>query len=237
MREGAICIRTLVARVCFEKKSCRCVKKTIKDRDGLGSCVSVLMSLPRTYEDPQAPGALGGVRPFAQAHKLKTPQAHWILQSVLSYTLHKPRRTRFPTAPTLVFDRDEQWQMDLVDMQKLRRWNQGNNYLLTVIDVLSKYAWAVPIRSKSSTEMIRGLEKIRRQASPRRPLRVQTDQGKEFLNKKVQAWFKQQGWHHFYAYGDSKASVVERWHRTLKQACTGISPPTIRYGTWTCYNP
>ena len=193
------------------------MKKTIKDRDGLRVCVSVLMSLPRAYEDPQEPGALGGVRPFAQAHKLKTPQAQQILQSVLSYTLHKPRRTRFPTAPTLVFDRDEQWQMDLVDMQKLRRWNQGNNYLLTVIDVLSKYAWAVPIQSKSSTNMIRGLDKIRRQASPRRPLCVQTDQGKEFLNKKVQAWFKQQGWHHFYTFGDSKASVVERWHRTLKQ--------------------
>ena len=176
------------------------------------------MSLPRAYEDPQEPGALGGVQPFARAHKLKTPQAQRILQSVLSYTLHKPRRTRFPTTPTLVFDRDEQWQMDLVDMQKkLSRWNQGNKYLLTVIDVLSKYAWAVPIKSKSTSEMIRGLTRIYQQASPRRPLRVQTDQGQEFLNKKVQAWFKQQGWHHFYTYGDSKASVVERWHRTLKQ--------------------
>ena len=143
-------------------------------------CVSVLMSLPRAYEDPQAPGALGGVQPFARAHKLKTPQAQRILQSVLSYTLHKPRRTRFPTTPTLVFDRDEQWQMDLVDMQKLSRWNQGNKYLLTVIDVLSKYAWAVPIKSKSTQEMIRGLTRIYQQASPRRPLRVQTDEGKEF---------------------------------------------------------
>ena len=122
------------------------------------------------------------MEPFAKAHKLKTPQAQQILQSVLSYTLHKPRRTRFPTTPTLVFDRDEQWQMDLVDMQKLSRWNKGNKYLLTVIDVLSKYAWAVPIKSKSSKEMIRGLEGIRRQASPRHPFRVQTDQGKEFYN-------------------------------------------------------
>ena len=82
------------------------MKKTIKDRDWIRLCVSVLMSLPRAYEDPQEPGALGGVQPFAQAHKLKTPQAQRILQSVLSYTLHKPRRTRFPTTPTLVFDRD-----------------------------------------------------------------------------------------------------------------------------------
>ena len=106
--------------------------------------------MPRAYEDPQEPGVLGGVEPFAKAQKLKTSQAQRILQSVLSYTLHKPRRTRFPTSPTLVFDRDEQWQMDLVDMQKLSRWNKGNKYLLTVIDVLSKYAWVVPIKSKRS---------------------------------------------------------------------------------------
>ena len=145
------------------------------------------MSLPRACEDPQEPGALGGVEPFAKAQKLKTPQAQRILQSVLSYTLHKPRQTRFPTTPTLVFDRDEQRQMDLVEMQKLSRWNKGNKYLLTVIDVLSKYAWAVPIKSKRSQDMIRGLESIYKQASPRRPLRVQTDQGKEFYNRGVQA--------------------------------------------------
>ena len=101
------------------------MKKTIKDRDWIRWCVSVLMSLPRAYEDPLEPGALGGVQPLAQAHKLKTPQVQRILQSVLSYTLHKPPRTRFPTTPTL------------------SRWNQGHKYLLTVIDVLSKYAWAV----------------------------------------------------------------------------------------------
>ena len=82
-------------------------------------------------------------------------------------------------------------------MQKLNRWNKGNKYLLTVIDVLSKYAWAAPIKSKSSQDMIRGLEGIRRQASPRQPLRVQTNPGKEFYNRGVQAWFKKHGWHHF----------------------------------------
>ena len=136
------------------------MKKSIKEREWKRCCVSVVMSLPRAYEDPQEPGALGGVDPFAKAQKLKTPQAQRILQSVFGYKLHKPRRTRFPTTPTLVFDRDEQWQMDLVDMQKLSRWNKGNKYLLTVIDVLSKYARAVPIKSKRSQDMIRGLESI-----------------------------------------------------------------------------
>ena len=155
--------------------------------------------------------------PWVGSGRLPNPAT--ITDSPIGVELYapQPRRTRFPTTPTLVLDRDEQWQMDLVDMQKLSRWKKGNKYLLTVIDVLSKYAWAVSTKSKRSQDEIRGLEGIRRQASPRRPLRVQTDQRKEFYNRRVQAWFKKHGWHHFSTYGDSKASVVERWHRTLKQ--------------------
>ena len=52
---------------------------------------------------------------------------------------------------------------------------------------------------------------------PHEPLRVQTDKGTEFYNKHVQAWFKKKGWYHFSMQGDSKASVVERWHRTIKE--------------------
>ena len=44
------------------------------------------MSLPRAYEDPHEPGGLDGVEPFAKAHKLKTPDALRILQSVIRYT-------------------------------------------------------------------------------------------------------------------------------------------------------
>ena len=169
------------------------------------------------YEDPGEAGALGGVRPFARAQGLKDREAQKILSGVLSYTLHKPRRKRFPTLPTLVFGVDEQWQMDLVDMQKLSQWNKGVKYLLTVIDVLSKRAWAEPIKNKSGPEMVKALERIRKKLYPHRPLRVQTDDGKEFFNQTVQAWFKKQGWHHFSTKGDAKAAVVERWHRTLKQ--------------------
>ena len=168
------------------------------------------------YEDPRQPGALGGVRAFARTHKLKDPEAKQLLEQVLSYTLHKPVRKRFPTAPTLVFGRDEQWQMDLVDMQKLSKWNKGYKYMLTVIDVFSKVAWAEPLKTKSANNMITALNRLSKHF-PVAPLRIQTDKGTEFLNKQVQAWFKKNKWHHFFTLGDPKASLVERWHRTLKQ--------------------
>ena len=176
-----------------------------------------MKDLKAKYEDPQEVGALGGVRPFAQAHGIKDREAQDILSEVLSYTLHKPRRKRFATLPTMVFGVDEQWQMDLVDMQKLSKWNKGIKYLLTVIDVFSKRAWAEPIKNKSGPEMVKALERIKKKLAPHRPLRLQTDDGKEFFNKVVQAWLKKEGWHHFSTKGDAKAAVVERWHRTLKE--------------------
>lgn len=96
-------------------------------------------------------------------------------------------------------------------MQKLSRWNKGVKYLLTVIDVFSKAAWGEPIKNKGAKEMVNALNRIKKLLSPRRPLRVQTDKGTEFYNLDVQAW------DHFSTSGDSKASVVEWWHRTLKQ--------------------
>jgi len=174
-------------------------------------------TLAAQYEDPQEPGALGGVKPFAQSHGLGQKEADTILSRRLSYTLHKPRRKRFPTLPTLVFGMNEQWQMDLVDMQKYSKWNKGIKYLLTVIDVFSIRAWAEPIKSKSGVEMVKALDRLKKKLHPHQPLRVQTDDGKEFFNTLVQAWFKKQGWHHWSSKGDKKASVVERWHRTLKE--------------------
>ena len=169
------------------------------------------------YEDPALEGVLGGVERFAKALSLSCKQAEKELQSVLSCTLHKPRQKRFPILPTMVYGRDEQWQLDLVDMQKLSKWNKGMKYLLTVIDVFSKATWAEPIKNKGAKEMVNALNRIKKRLSPRRPLRVQTEKGTEFYNAAVQAWFKKEGWDHFSTEGDSKASVVERWHRTLKQ--------------------
>ena len=96
--------------------------------------------LSAAYVDPTEPGSLGGIAKFAKAHKIPQFQAKKELQQVLSYTLHKSRCRRFKTLPTLVFNINEQFVMELVDLQKLAKYNKGYKYLLTVIDVLSKFA-------------------------------------------------------------------------------------------------
>ena len=58
--------------------------------------------LSTTYVDPSEPGSLGGLNAFNKAHKISQAQAKQQLEQLLSYTLHKPRRRRFPTLPTNV---------------------------------------------------------------------------------------------------------------------------------------
>lgn len=169
------------------------------------------------YEDPEQEGALGGVAAYAKAHKLPLGRAKRTLENLLSYTLHKPVRRRGTYRPVLVFDVDEQWVADLVDMQTLSRYNRGYKYILNVVDVLSKYAWSEPLKSKYGKDVTSGFEKILKRAGKTRvPLQLQTDAGKEFYNTTFQKLMKERGIHHFSTHGDTKASIVERFNRTLK---------------------
>lgn len=92
------------------------------------------------YRDPSLPGSLGGVVRFAKARKLPVGKVRQKLEADLGYTLHKPRRRRFPTLPVLVFGIGQQWAADLIEVINIAKSNRGYRYLLTVVDVLSKYA-------------------------------------------------------------------------------------------------
>jgi len=88
------------------------------------------------------------------------------------------------------------WQTDIVEMHPYSRFNKGYHYILTVIDVLSKYAWAVPLKSKVRANAIVITEIIRK--SGRHPKNLQTDMGKEFYNADVQRLVNKHGINHFY---------------------------------------
>ena len=173
------------------------------------------MAKSETYTNPKSPGALGGVLRYARAKGLTVKQALNRLQRELAFTLHRPVRRHFKTLPVLVFGIDEQWVADLVEMQTTAKWNKGTRYLLTVVDVFSKYAWVRPLKKKTGEEVVKAIENILR-TSGRKPQRLQTDKGKEFYNTKFQSWLNKEGIHHFSTHGDAKASVVERFNRTLK---------------------
>ena len=143
----------------------------------------------------------------------RTDVDRWF-EEQLSHTLHKPTRVRFTRNKTIVKSIDDQWQADLCDMQSKSRDNDGNNFILTCIDCFSKYAWAETLKQKTADEIIKAMERIF--ASGRKPKRLQTDKGSEFTNKKVQTFLRKHNVHFFTTDSEQKASIVERFNRTLK---------------------
>ena len=74
-----------------------------------------------------------------------------------------------------MYDIDEQWQADLVDISKLARHNSGYKYLLVCI-YLSKYAWIEPLKTKTGHKLKEAFEKIFLKDNVQ-PKMLQTDKG------------------------------------------------------------
>jgi len=88
--------------------------------------------------------------------------------------LYAPARRNFPRRHVIVRGYDDLWQTDIIEMRPYSGFNKGHHYILTVIDVLSKYAWTVPLKSKGGSETIHAIAKIIRE-SGRCPKNLQTN--------------------------------------------------------------
>jgi transposase InsO family protein len=78
--------------------------------------------------------------------------------------LHKRVVRKFPRRQVLVHGVNETWSADLVDMSKFAKENKGYKWILTVIDVLSKYAWAVPLKNKKAETVLMAFQKVLEEA-------------------------------------------------------------------------
>ena len=179
-------------------------------------------ALRKIFANPASPGAYAGPeRLYTTAKKLgyrriTRKNVETFLRAQDAYTLHKPVRKRFQHNPIVANDIDHQWEADLVDMTEKARANKGFHFLLTVIDVLSKYAWAIPVYRKDTEHMLPAFKRLFRLAAPRKPKRLHTDRGGEFINEEVEHYLKSKGIHLFSTYSNYKAAIAERFNRTLK---------------------
>ena len=49
---------------------------------------------------------------------------------------------------------------DLIDMQAFSKDNNGIQYLLTVVDIFSKFVWIIPLKRKNLQEVANAFSKI-----------------------------------------------------------------------------
>jgi transposase InsO family protein len=126
--------------------------------------------------------------------------------------LLKPIRTKFKRRRVFVFNIDDIWSADLKDMQSFSKQNKGVKYLLTVIDLFSKYAYTIPLKSKNAEVVI---EAFRTLFKTRRPNKLWTDQGSEFINRGFKKFLSENNIELYHVYNEGKANVIERFNRTL----------------------
>ena len=92
----------------------------------------------------------GRWRASAQCLKCKTNKSQFIQEDkmLLAKELHKPVRIHFKKKkPILTKGNDDLWPADLIDMKKCSGENNGYSYLLNVVNIFSKFAWALPIKT------------------------------------------------------------------------------------------
>ena len=102
-----------------------------------------------------------------------------VTSSNISYRVHNAAFTN-KAVPKPVRAHHVQHHVDLVDLSKkpIELGGKSYRYILSVMDVFSRYIWLAPLPTKSSRDVARELKKIYERDGP--PDRLQSDQGLEF---------------------------------------------------------
>ena len=77
-----------------------------------------------------------------------------ISNKVLAEELDKPIIKKFEKRKIHSTFIDNIWSADLADMQLIRKFDKGFRFLLSVIDIYSKYAWVVPLKVKKELQLL-----------------------------------------------------------------------------------
>ena len=156
--------------------------------------------LKSIYTDLRHPANFSSPYTLFRATKQKNPNIlykdveSW-LESQPVYTKYRRIKVKYPHRKVLSRGLRYQYQADLVDYSALKRDNHFFTFLLTIIDIFSRFALAIPIKSKKGPHIAAALEKAFKVMKP--PRKLQTDMGKEFYNSHVKRVLNRYRVHHF----------------------------------------
>ena len=182
--------------------------------------MSTTKLLKKIYYDPRHTAGFGSARNLYLAAKavrkaVTKKDVDKFLQSQPTHTLHFPVRKSFKRRKILARHIDHIWSSDLLDFQAISKENRGFRYVLIVIDVLSRYAFAVPLKDKTAKSVIAAFKKIFNK-SGRRPQKLFTDMGKEYTSNQFKDFLRKSKIIQYSTGSEIKASLAERFIRTLK---------------------
>jgi len=123
-------------------------------------------SINKLYYDPARTSAFSTPRKLrsatvARARKKSGDVIRAWLKKQDTYRLHRLVRKRFARNPYTVSNVMDVWECDLFDVPTHANFNDNYRYILSVIDVFSKYLHMIPIKTKSGTVVALAFRYIR----------------------------------------------------------------------------
>ena len=186
--------------------------------------------LRREYALPQISGAIGrdtfyssiarkylGISRRSTLAFLKRQRAYQLQQPVyqVPHTISRPAKRPFAT-----------WQADLLDMGPTPGKPRAYRYILTVVDLFSKFAHAKPLSSKSGRAVAQAMASTFTNGRPRV---VQTDNGSEFVNALFRQALRRTKHVISRPYTPQAQGAVERFNGTLKKHLCGAREKSRAY--------
>ena len=101
-------------------------------------------------------------------------------QHQLAKVVFSPQITKFKRQRIIPLYKDETWSADLIDKSSLSKYNNNYKFILTVIDIFTKYALAIPLNNKSGLSITNGFKIVLNEhpqsgSEPRKPEKLWVD--------------------------------------------------------------
>lgn len=129
--------------------------------------------------------------------------------------LHHAARKNFARRQTQMRRIEDSLQADLVEMIPYATKNKNMRYILTVINIFSKKAYARALKNKTGREVTRAMTSIL-DSIEHSIKNLHVDRGSEFYNGVMQKMLTDRGIHLYSTFSSKKAAIIERFNRTLK---------------------
>ena len=131
----------------------------------------------------------------------------------LADKLHNPIVRKFKKRKVHSSFRDNIWGIDLADMQLLSKFNMRFRFLC-VFDILSKYAWVIPLKDKKGVSIVNAFQKILKESN-RKSNKIWVDKGSKFYNNSFKKWLQENDIVMYSTNNKGKSVVVERFIRII----------------------
>ena len=115
----------------------------------------------------QKTGFQGAEKLYNKANKIDPridrEEAKKFIKQQEIYQLNKEVHRKKENLKTFVGHIAEQIQIDLIDMKKYSKHNEGYNWIITMIDIFTRYAFTIAVKSKWGKDVLNGFVKLMKQ--------------------------------------------------------------------------